>query len=85
MTLQIYVRSNRVYKVQNDLVSATTINATGSIVYYFDAQQEPRLYAKDILTTANGNFVTATAASATIEGYTDSVVVLRTLTPTVTA
>jgi len=69
MTVQIFVRGNRVQKVNNDMVSATTINATGTIVYYLDGAQAASYKMKEVFTTAAGDnhWATATAASASIE------------------
>jgi hypothetical protein len=74
MTLQIFMKGPRVWKIQNDSVSATTVNATGTKVYYYDGEQNPNYLGCEIFTTAaanGGNFVTATGASATIETFAD--------------
>ena len=69
MTVQIFVRGNRVQKVNNDMVSATTLAATGTIVYYLDCADSASYINKEVFTTAAGDahWATATAASATIE------------------
>ena len=56
----------------NDSLSATSLNATGTKVYYFDGEQNPNYLGCEIFTTAaadGGNFTTATAVSATTETF----------------
>ncbi len=57
-SVQIFMRGNRVWKINNNCATATSASAT---VYYFSSDAEPRYVAKQHFTPA-----TATATSASI-------------------
>jgi hypothetical protein len=59
MTVQIFMRGDRFWKMNNNGATATSASAT---VYYFSADSEPRFVNYQTVT----NIGTATAATASI-------------------
>lgn len=76
MTVQIYMKGTRVWKMANDGATATSASAT---VYYFTPEDQPRYMNKQDITPA-----TASATSASI-AVRDTYNVFDDVTPIVTA